>query len=638
MSAICGILMLTQEDLQVRRLEKMMHSLHKHGPDGNKIWRSNTIALGHQMMHITPESLQEELPFQDSESQIAITMNGRIDNREDLFSALDMPQHSSVPDSLIVLNAYLKWGVKCLDHLIGEFAILLWNAKQQQLLCITDTTGVKPLFYSKVDNRYFIVASEIKALLAALDSIPSMNERKLAMLGVCTNTLNLDVGTTFFKNLFWIPAASVLTIDSSKMSIREYWIPDVKQRLDFRSDDECREAYQETFCKAVKSRLRSAFPVASMLSGGLDSSGIVAIASKLLKKENKRLITLSNMPEDGFQHLVTHEREFIELIKNVENLDMHYISAPGRGPFDNVDDLVKSASLGSYNFQHFLYTEYIKTAVNLNTRIILDGCWGETSVTGYMEGYLSELLIKLKWKTLSRELKLLDSSQNIPWRVIKHNVLRPLIPSTIVKRINRLNMIELTPYPLHAEFVNDILGNQISCIKDRLVKLTRIYPNHRKNIFNSIMSGRSESQQNMHAGYLLFEKAEFSYPYLDKRMLEFGLAVAPQFKYKNGEYRRLFRIGMANDLPPRILTRTSKEPFSPDYPLRFQRDKEKASSYLVGSTTDFGRKLIDINLLMRIIDRNAVGPSRTPRNAYREAMFTVPFGVYLSAYIKQFGH
>jgi asparagine synthase (glutamine-hydrolysing) len=192
------------------------------------------------------------------------------------------------------------------------------------------------------NSRYFAFASEVVPLLALGDKRPPLNERRLAMLGVSAMSTCLEPETTCFETIFRVPAATVLSVEKGGIKISEYWQPDAKKRLHFKSDAECAEAFQEVFLKAVKARLRSAFPVASLLSGGLDSSGIVAAASKILADQNRSLITLSAVPMPAAQGQVVDEREYIDLFKDRPNLSMRYVSAPGRGPFDDLGRLVQT--------------------------------------------------------------------------------------------------------------------------------------------------------------------------------------------------------------------------------------------------------------------------------------------------------
>ena len=110
MSAICGILSLTDSPPCLDLLARMLAALQQHGPDGSGQWHDRSVGLGHQMMRITPESLNEHLPLHHGESGISITFDGRLDNRDDLIQALGIPGSGDLPDSAVLLKAYQKWG------------------------------------------------------------------------------------------------------------------------------------------------------------------------------------------------------------------------------------------------------------------------------------------------------------------------------------------------------------------------------------------------------------------------------------------------------------------------------------------------------------------------------------------------
>ena len=194
--------------------------------------------------------------------------------------------------------------------------------------------GIRPLFYSRISGKYFAFASEIRPLLAIDENRGLINDKRLAMLGVSALSVFLEPETTCFKNIFRIPAGTILSMDRNGIKTREYWAPDVTKRLRFNSDEECREAFQEVFFKSVKARLRSVYPVASFLSGGLDSSAIVSAASRIQAGKNEQLVTVSAVPIPSTQENGAGEKEFIDLFSKTENLDMQYVSAPNRGPFD----------------------------------------------------------------------------------------------------------------------------------------------------------------------------------------------------------------------------------------------------------------------------------------------------------------
>jgi len=163
------------------------------------------------MMHVTPESLDEQLPVQCGESQVAVTADGRLDNREELLRALSIPPSSKLPDSSLILKAYQAWGKSCVDRLIGEFAFAIWDARDRCLHCFTDPMGIRPMFFTEAPGKYFAFASEVEALLSLNDTRAPINERRLAMLGVSVLSVYLEPNTTCFENIYRVPAASILS-------------------------------------------------------------------------------------------------------------------------------------------------------------------------------------------------------------------------------------------------------------------------------------------------------------------------------------------------------------------------------------------------------------------------------------------
>ncbi|RYG80958.1 MAG: asparagine synthetase B, partial [Alphaproteobacteria bacterium] len=167
MSAICGILLTDGGELGGALLDRQLRSLDHRGLDGRATWREGQIGFGHQMLHVTPESLTEALPWHDRASGLAITADARLDNREDLFRTLSItgPKRHLIPDSSVILKAYERWGEDCARHLLGDFAFAIWDGRKRELFCATDAMGLRPLFYYSGPGL-FAFASEIRALHA----------------------------------------------------------------------------------------------------------------------------------------------------------------------------------------------------------------------------------------------------------------------------------------------------------------------------------------------------------------------------------------------------------------------------------------------------------------------------------------
>ena len=294
MSAIAGILYTDDHQVERADLERMVATMAHRGVDGCGYWQTGEVGFGHRMFRTTPESLFETLPFVDEVAQLAITADARLDNRAELSAALGCTA-DGVSDSQLILLAYARWSEQCVDHLLGDFAFVVWDARRRQLFCARDHFGIRP-FYYHYGPHAFHFASEVKAL-RCLDAVPSiLNETRIAEYLVM---LFDDVAATFYQGIYRLPPAHTLVIDRQGMRVRQYWSLDPSYELRLKSDAEYAEVFRATFAEAIRCRLRSAFPVGSALSGGMDSSSITCMARQLLREEGqqRRLHTFSGTYE-----------------------------------------------------------------------------------------------------------------------------------------------------------------------------------------------------------------------------------------------------------------------------------------------------------------------------------------------------
>ncbi len=290
MSGIAGIFFKNGAEVAQADLAGMAASLRHRGPDGTLIWRQGEIGLLNCALHTTPESLLERMPASNPSQTAIITADARIDNRAELLESLGFEEaHSTVTDSDLICAAYEAWGEKCANKLIGDFVFAIWDCKRRCLFCARDPMGVKALYYYD-SPRIFAFASEIKSLLCLRDVPRELNEVRVADYLV---NLFEDREITFYKGIKRIPAASTLLVTSGGTKCARFWSLDPQREIRLRSDEEYAEAFLDLFTQCVRSRLRSAFPIASTLSGGVDSSAIACLSGKLLGMKGKTLHTVS---------------------------------------------------------------------------------------------------------------------------------------------------------------------------------------------------------------------------------------------------------------------------------------------------------------------------------------------------------
>lgn len=377
------------EPTVLRMAEAVAHS----GPDGEGVWIDGNVGLGHRMLHTTPESLSEILPASSDDGTCTITADARIDNRSELLAALGLTAEAA--DSTLILATYERWGEDCLDHLIGDFAFAIWDAKRKVLFCARDHFGVKPFYYHHTPS-HFACATEIKALLTVPGVPQRLNEVRLADF---LATMREDRENTIYEDIVRLPAAHALVVGEDGLRRWQYYTvtPAADVPADA-SDEEYEARFRELFTEAVRVRLRSAFPVGSELSGGMDSSSVTSVARHLLPPDEP-LHTISIIYDDVAE---CDERPYIDEVLRQGNFVPHYVYGDQLGPLENVDAVYTYLDDGLASGNQHLVWAAKRKASEAGVRVLLDGIDGD-NVVGHGLLYLKELADAGGWERLAEE-------------------------------------------------------------------------------------------------------------------------------------------------------------------------------------------------------------------------------------------
>lgn len=413
MSGILGIYSLNDHPVKRDDLTTMIDALAHRGGDGSNLWLEGAIGLGHQMLWTTPESLLEHLPL--VQGSFAITADARIDNREELIAALvwsDRPI-DKITDSDLILGAYIQWGEQCPEHLLGDFAFAIWDQSQRSLFCARDHLGVKPFYYFQTESQ-FLFATEMKALLA-LSQVPCrLNEVRVA------DYLSLmfeDKAITTYQGVLRLPPAHSMSIRPSGMRLWSYWQLDPDREIKLESDQAYADAFRKIFTEAVRCRLRSAFSIGSHLSGGLDSSSIVCVARQLLSDAEKPLLhTFSNIFDDVPE---CDERSFINAVLDQGGLIPHYVHADQFGPLSDLEQIWQYEEEAILGPSHAYPWHLSKAAYQEGVRIVLDGLDGDTTVCHGIDR-LTELANQEQWQTFWREAEVAKNFDTTPHALLQN--------------------------------------------------------------------------------------------------------------------------------------------------------------------------------------------------------------------------
>lgn len=594
MSAITGMFLTDGKDVNYNLFKGMNNSLNHRGPDGSRIWVEGPVALGHQMLHTTPESIHEKLPFKDENSGMVITADARIDNREELSPLLKLENSKKVPDSHFILKSYQKWGDKCPEKLLGDFAFAIWDPGKEQLFCARDHMGVKPFYYYLSDES-FLFASEIKSLLMNKEVEDSINEVMIADFLI---PMFDDRQITFYEKILRLAAAHHITINYNSQEIIKYWDLDPKNEIHLPSDQEYMEKFREIFTDAVKCRIRSAFPVGSFLSGGLDSSSIVCTARRLSLKTDHELKTFSAIFD---QVTECDERFYINAVLRDGNLEPHYVHPDEYSPFLDEDKVLWHNDQPFFAPNLFIHWLIYSKAKECNVRVILDGIDGDTTIS-HGELCLTELLKKKHISELIREINLLSNKYS-RYKILK-NAFLPLIPLKIREILQLILKANKNPLEIDS-ILNEDFKNRIK-IKDRydlsLKSKIRNASNNREFHYYILNRGILQLSLELADHTAAAFSMESRNPFYDKRLIEFCLALPSIQKLNKGWDRVILRRAMENILPKEVQWRRNKSNLGPNFRRNLIKYEKNAIENLLYKNPALINKYVDLNKLKEIYD------------------------------------
>ena len=252
-------------------IKNMLGRIKHRGPDESGVFLGNGIGLGNVRLSIIDLQTGQQ-PISNSDGTLWIVFNGEIFNYIELKEELVKKGHifQTNSDTEVVVHLYEEYGHECLQKLNGQFAIAIWNTKKKELFLARDRVGIRPLFYTKVNNT-FVFASEIKAIIEHPEVNPTISPESLSQIFTFWTTLSPN---TAFQEIFELPPGFFMLVNSSTQITRSYWelpFPASDQVRNIKLEDAINE-FHELFYDAVRIRLRADVPVGAYLSGGIDSS------------------------------------------------------------------------------------------------------------------------------------------------------------------------------------------------------------------------------------------------------------------------------------------------------------------------------------------------------------------------------
>lgn len=572
MSAIFGIIDFKGRPLKDDWVSSMQADLIHRGPDGQGLYREESAVLGHMLLQVTPESVYDKSPCE--EDGFVITGDARLDERESIMDRLGIvgEERDQITDPLLLLHSFKKYGKDFVKDIYGDFAFAIWNKKKRELFCARDHMGVKPFLYY-YQNGLFVFSTELRAIMR-LTAVNSRLDWRLLR----NRTLDISDKSdqTHFRNVIHLPAANVLSVGRTKLSIRCYWRPKYIRDKRFVSEQVSADSLRSTLERVIRDHIRTSGDIGVPLSGGLDSGTIAALTSMAMEDSEKSLYSVSSVNSIAVPcQDIPDEKDFIsEILDCYPNIKPIYINNTELSLIDNLE--------AEYSSQYspvnaFWYVDRaIFEQLNLNSvRRVLSGLHGDMTVSNSLIDPLPYLLLTGRIRRLVRYLSVLQNISGIGYNkkllrtivgVITPRWIRNLIKSFLNGRI--ASGYSLSELPL------TLMKKDAVSLQRRIDGAYRISNSNGSDIANNIWPSGSEMFNEEWDCLASRYNLEISYPLADRRLVELLLRIPVEHFRAGGLNRGLIRKAMEGILPDKIRLRNDKGWYSPGFPQILRNNLE----------------------------------------------------------------
>ncbi|MEI9402113.1 lasso peptide isopeptide bond-forming cyclase [Mesorhizobium argentiipisi] len=587
-------------------IQEMLSRMRHRARDGSSWWTEGSVALGHAWLDTTGEDGPGPLTM--AGGKLAITADCRLDNRDELLARLGLRERW-MADAMLIMRAYLKWGEACPTYLQGDFAFAIWDGEREALFCARDHFGVKPFYYHSTGRR-FAFASEIGPILA-LDGVG----RRLSEHQISGFLAGLpdDPQATSYAEIFRLPARHSMMVADRQVVLRRYWQIEPSQRPP-RLD--AAEEFRHLFAQSVENRMRGTPAVGAMLSGGLDSSSIACVAGlRAAAERNPKLKTFSLVFDKDSS---MDEKPFIDAVLDDNPLDATLIAVSNYAPFAEFERILEEQE-GTFLAPGLSLTrDLYRTAGAKGVKVLLDGHGGD-EVVSQGHGHLHELANAGRWLELWRELHSAANTYGEGMFSLYFKFLTIYGPAWRIARMRsmaRRVVGKVRRRPAQAARAWTGLVNP------ELAKRTDLAERFHRSGYMPASVTASEALTHRwllssglvpHAFEVLDKAAanfgvEPRYPFWDKPLVEFCLALPGEEKLKDGFGRHVLRRAMQGVLPPAV---------------QWRRDKIDFTANLVKGMLGNHRKLLD-RLLISDSERIAPYVNLPEVNAVYERLLSQP--------------
>lgn len=524
----------------------------------------------------------------------------RLDNRTELAGLLFLsPPYPS--DAELLLAAYLKWGSRSPEYLLGDFAFAIWDESKQHFFCARDPFGVRPFYYSLQDH-VFVFASAIKAALCFAEVSDQFNEERISDY---LSMVVADHHSTFYTSLRRLPPGTSLTVSPDSHIVQEYYsfqpVP-----LRYRNNQDYADHFKEIFKEAVACRIHQGNN-GFLLSGGLDSSSIVCMAEQDYRQSGQEPLEVYS----GIFDTVTQcdERTYINAVLAKGQFNWHTVKADELDLFGVLPEMARCQDEPWFAPHMFMIWGLLSQMHDHGRQVVLDGHDGDTTVS-HGWSYINNLIQD------SRFITLFGQAQDIS-RVHGRRCYKDLLRKVYQQKIRG----PLAKNPPLAALYHALRGQKKLDPLSPDADLALLNPEFRRSshaderFLDGVgRFGQTNLREEAHHLQSVFEPIqpfalevlvrsarhfgmEYHCPFWDKRLVEFCLQLPPEQKLQDGLSRSVLRRAMVGVLPDQIQQRPGKIDFTPNLSHSFAKENGHQIKEIVGQALPVVEKWVDKELV-----------------------------------------
>jgi asparagine synthase (glutamine-hydrolysing) len=542
MCGISGIVNFSGAPVSSADISLMSRLVEHRGPDGEGIYKDENIALGHRRLSIIDLSTASSQPMHYMDKYV-IVYNGEIYNYIEIKDELKKAGYSFVTngDTEVILAAYDFWKNECVNHFNGMWSFCIYSIQEKKIFCSRDRFGVKPFYYS-LNKDVFRFASEIKQLLPFFPEV-KVNRRILSTYLV----LGLEEynDETFYKDIIRLLPGHNLELDlkNNRIHIKKYYSISVNPLISQLSVEESAAMLLSELKRSISYRLRSDVKVGSCLSGGLDSSVIVALASESYHKASQGKFTAITASST---EAANDESRYASMVASANQVDWITVRPAVTDFINSVDDVIKTQEEPFGSPSVFMQYFVMQKAKETGCTVLLDGQGGDETLLGYDRYYSSYL------RTLppaKRIMQLLNNTigNRLPFKMIADYIYFTNPSVRLSRQRIRAGFLEKENF----NFMNkDLIKTIASSFSDtRTMQMLELTTTQLPHLL------RYEDKNSMRFS------VETRLPFLDYKLVELSLSINDSYKIMNGYSKFILRKAAEKILPSEITWRKNKVGF-----------------------------------------------------------------------------